>query len=49
MPSRGGAWIGVEHGIRSTWRVQYTVPETAAVTVVLPTGSKLDLLGPCLS
>ena len=48
--TRQGLDGGVERGIHpGTWRVQYTVPETAAVTVVLPTGGKLDLLGPCLT
>ena len=48
--ARRGLTAGVERGIHpGTWRVRYALPEAPGVTVVIPTGGKLDLLGPCLN
>jgi GT2 family glycosyltransferase len=48
--ARRGVNGGVERGIHpGTWRVRYALPEATGVTAVIPTGGRLDLLGPCLS
>ena len=39
----------VEGGLHpGTWRVRYALPDPPAVTAVIPTGGKLDMLRPCL-
>jgi GT2 family glycosyltransferase len=39
----------VERGLHpGTWRVRYALPDPPAVTAVIPTGGKLDMLRPCL-
>jgi GT2 family glycosyltransferase len=39
----------VERGLHpGTWRVRYASPDPPAVTAVIPTGGKLDMLRPCL-
>ena len=41
---------GVERGLHpGTWRVRYALPDPPAVTAVIPTGGKLDMLRPCLA
>ncbi|MBW3632377.1 MAG: glycosyltransferase family 2 protein [Chloroflexi bacterium] len=48
--ARRGLDGSVERGIHpGTWRVRYRWPETPGVTVVIPTGGKLDMLRPCLT
>jgi O-antigen biosynthesis protein len=40
----------VERGLHpGTWRVRYALPDPPAVTAVIPTGGKLDMLRPCLA
>jgi O-antigen biosynthesis protein len=48
--TRRGLDGGIERGIHpGTWRVRYALPDAPVVTVVLPTGGRLDLLRPCLT
>ena len=48
--TRRGLDGDVERGIHpGTWRVRYMWPDAPEVSVVLPTGGKLDLLRPCLT
>ena len=48
--ARRGVDGAVERGIHpGTWRIRYALPDPPAVTAVIPTGGKLDMLRPCLS
>jgi GT2 family glycosyltransferase len=48
--ARRGGGGAVERGIHpGTWRVRYPLPEDSKVTVVMPTGGKIDMLRACLT